>query len=49
MLFGFFEKKVFAKYHTFLHKLLESPVFMRSLAMYDGANILHESYILRLK
>ena len=31
--------------HTFLHKPLENHVFMRCLAMYDGLNILHKSYI----
>ena len=35
-----------AKYHTFLHKPLTTPVFMRSLAMYDGTNIIHKSYII---
>lgn len=34
-----------AKYHTHLHKPLAGPVFMRSLAMYDEVNIIHESYI----
>ena len=38
--------KISAKYPTFLHKPLNRPVFMRSLAMYDGLNILHKSYII---
>ena len=40
-----FQKKFFVNYHTFLHKSLATPVFMRSLTMYDGPKIIHESYI----
>ena len=39
-----FQKKFFVNYHTFLHKSLATPVFMRSLTMYDGTEIIHESY-----